>query len=370
MKKVIFSICALAAVAVGCNKSELISEDGANTPISFETYAGKAPVSKATSVVGQDGLAAAGGFQVYAFIHGDEAVTYNKTYMNKVVTGTVDDKDKSVAWSYEGITYWPTTHKLDFVAYALNCGANVKANADSPYTVIDYTVADAVADQTDLLVANPVVNRTSASTEGGDAVHLVFNHMLARVGFSLVTSNGNAVPVTVQDVKLSGKFAKTGTVDLTATAPAITPATAEDVTYDLLANGTFTSVGSVDGKPVFDNSMLYEFKEGEADNDFDDKYEAVTETDDLKEAAAKSEANRHMMIIPTSAHNAKLSVTYFLPEAGESFVVENIDLSTLPFEAGKSYEFKFKVSTNAVGFTVEVTVWDETGNAGDVIQLS
>lgn len=398
MKKFFFSICALAAVAVGCTKSEVINTPGAETPIKFETYSGRIPTTKATSVVGQDGLAEVGGFQVYAFIHpADQTPSYDEAYMDKEVTGTVtpatgENTEPTVAWGYNGVTYWPTTHQLDFVAYALNCGAAVTADATDTYTKINYTVADAVADQKDLLVATPVYNATS---EDGNAVLLKFNHMLSRIGFSLVTSATNAVNVTIEDVILSGSFSKSGSVvlnpavgeDDTPTIPAITANTAESVSYDLLGSGKFTSLGSADGVPVHDNSMCYVLDEGATDSKLDDQYVAKTYADDpegtengktavLKkaeddEAAKVNLDNRHMMIIPTAGHGAKLTVTYALPLAGESFVVEDIDVSSIEFKAGMSYEFKFKVATNTVGFTVEVQTWNTaTGEIDEVIQLS
>lgn len=373
MKKFFFSIVALAAV-FSCTKSELINAPGAGTPIAFETYSGRIPTTKATSVVGQEGLAQAGGFQVYAFIHATgTTASYADPYMNKVVTGTVNEA--SVSWGYDGITYWPTTHELDFVAYALNCKTAVVADETDKYTKINYTVADAVADQTDLLVATPVYNATS---EGGDAVHLTFNHMLSRVGFSLVTNQGNAVLVTVEDVTLKGQFSKTGSVVLNAknaegaaAVPTITADSATEITYDLLGEGTYTSAGAVDGTPIFNNGMLYTKDTNNTDSIYDDKYVAKADpTAEETAAAAANENNRHMMIIPTTAHNAKLYVKYALPEAGESFEVKDIDISEIEFKAGFSYEFRFKVSTNAVGFTVEVQPWDPAGNAGEIIQLS
>lgn len=372
---------ALAAIAAGCSKSEVLNAPGAETPIAFETYSGRVPVTKAKSVVGEEGLAAAGGFQVYAFIHAETAqASYESTYMNKVVTGTPettgegDAAKTSIEWGYEGITYWPTTHQLDFVAYALNCRDNLKADEQDEYTKITYTVAEAVADQKDLLVATPVFNAVSTNNDG--AVSLKFNHLLSRIGFSLITNEGNTVPVTIKDVTLTGSFAKSGAVvlnpksgDGTASVPVITPAEAAEVTYDLLAEGHFTSTGSTDGVEIFDNSCLYEFKEGTTD--FDDKYEAIAETEELKKTAAQNQANRYMMIIPTSAHNATLDVTYFLPEAGADFTVNDIDIKDIAFEPGKSYEFKFKVSTNTIGFVVEVEEWDTaTGTIEEVITLS
>lgn len=88
-----------------------------------------------------------------------------------------------------------------------------------------------------------------------------------------------------------------------------------------------------------------------------------------------------MMIIPTVTptnsteapkkltHNAKLYVKYFLPGAG-TFGDVVVDLSTIDFEPGKSYDFKFKVSTNGISFSVTVEEWDTTGENSEVIKLN
>ena len=72
MKKALFFIVALAAVAIGCTKSEVVKAPGRGREIKFDTYVGKAPVTKAESAdlaYLQRALESEGGFQVYAFLH-------------------------------------------------------------------------------------------------------------------------------------------------------------------------------------------------------------------------------------------------------------------------------------------------------------
>ena len=78
-----------------------------------------------------------------------------------------------------------------------------------------------------------------------------------------------------------------------------------------------------------------------------------------------------MMIIPAAGtvHNAKLLVKYFLPGAG-TFEEVSVDLKDVDFEAGKSYDFKLKVSTNGISFDVAVEAWDVTGENREIIQLN
>ena len=79
-----------------------------------------------------------------------------------------------------------------------------------------------------------------------------------------------------------------------------------------------------------------------------EKYEAKTD------AVA---ANRYMMLIPTTlGADAHILVKYQLTDADEQ--TAKISLADWKFDAGKSYDFVFKVSTSAIGFYVEVSPWD------------
>ena len=380
MKKFFFSICALAAVAVGCTKSEVLNRPNADTPIVFEPYSGRVPVTKATAA-DIDTLGEAG-FQVYAFMHkAGVDPSYSAPYMNTVVTKDGDN------WTYNGNAYWPATNQLDFIAYGLNAGATP---VEGDLTKINFTMTDVVADQKDLLVAKTQENQTHTEENDG-TLALTFSHLLSRVGFSLVTKASNAIFVTIEQVNLVGKFYAAGQVDLTATKsttltlnseqvtldrPYITPTgDAAETTYKLLGTaGNFTSAGSADGVAIFDNSMLYTLTDTEnktGDDHTDDAYIAKETPSEAETAqAAANEKNRYMMIIPATkaTHEASLKVKYFLPGAGtfeEVTVPVDID-----FEAGKSYNFKFKVSTNGISFSVAVEGWDVTGETSTEIQLN
>ena len=415
MKKLFISMMALVAVVASCSKSAVVEVPYENVPISFASYNGKTPTVKSSSFVGNDSLSTYG-FQVYGYLHNtaeDTPVyTANKEYMNKVVKGTNTGTAEAPAWvwKYDGMSYWPGTLFLDFVAYGLNASSIITKDAQNS-NVVTVTIPDAVAQQKDLLVAVPHKNVQYTTNNG--TVDLVFKHLLSRVNFALVTKSGNGVDVTIEEIKLEGTFNTTGTIDLTAK----TPKTAEDTigvpfitpseataktTYNFLGGNTFTSTGKtadLGGADIFDNSMLWSFDGGEdTTSSNDDRYVALTkpvkgddETDeafavrdslynDAVLVAAKNEQNRYMMIMPTEGtkHQARLFVKYFLPEAGTyDAKVEGIDLKGINFEAGKSYKFLLEVSTNTIDFSVEVTPWDEgtTGENGknpqvEVIKLN
>ncbi len=390
MKKILFSLVALTVVFASCTKSEVLDQAKDDVLIQFNPYSGKAPVTKA-SVANIETLAA-DGFQVYAFMHAGTPNYQGSVYMDKDVTGTKNE-DGTYTWAYSGQAYWPATNYLDFVAYGFNANATETDN-----TNISFVVKESVAEQTDLLVAAPKKNMTNATSNDG-SVNMTFSHLLSRIGFSLVTKDNNSIKVTIEQINLVGNFYKKGSVNLTETKntslnigeegaavaadrPYITPsAEAADralVTYKLLGeNGTFTSAANASGVAIYDNSALYTKDEGEEGVE-DDEYVANEGVDET--ADDENEKNRYMMIIPVEEWgnvdgltNAQLKVKYFLPGAG-TFDEVTVDLvngktendagTPIKFEAGKSYNFKLKVSTDGIGFSVTVEDWDDSTNTG------
>lgn len=413
MKRFLFSVCALAAVVVGCSKSEVLNRPNADMPIEFNPYTGRIPVTRA--VAADIETLGEAGFQVYAFMHdGKVDCDYTgKPYMDKVVKFVKGSDSEEGAWTYSGHAYWPATNLLNFVAYGLNAGELVTEVTPSQVPTISYTVPVNVAEQKDLLVAYNQVNLKYAdaiattetdtpedkSTPAYDGiVNFNFSHLLSRIGFSLVTKANNGVLVTIEQVNLVGNFYEKGTVNLTTGRQTsltigdneivtnrpyvdVTGETAKSTTYKLLGeNGTYTNVGSADGTKIFDNGLKYTKdwgKDQTADNNTttdDDEYDPIPAdqiTPEMEATVAANEKNRYMMIIPAegTVHGANLKVKYFLPGAG-TFDEVTVPLSDVNFEAGKSYDFKLKVSTNGISFSVDVESWDVTGENRATIQLN
>lgn len=74
MKKIYISLIALSVAAISCTKSELVqAPDLGGQEISFDTYLGKAPMTKATSADIATLQTAGKGFDVKAFIHSGTA---------------------------------------------------------------------------------------------------------------------------------------------------------------------------------------------------------------------------------------------------------------------------------------------------------
>lgn len=401
MKKVLFFIVALASVAVGCTKSEVVKAPGRGREIKFDTYVGKTPETKAETAdlrYIHRSVENGGGFQVFGFLHEpineemvDNEMVYTQTeldkigttkaYMNKVVTWaqtTADDPntpeyDPIGAYDYQGVVYWPdysTQRKLAFAAYGLNVTDNIEwvaddkvtdtAHAGKSYTQFTYTVPEAVADQKDLIVAEFLPNMglsapTSPNEETSAAtVTFDFKHLLSRISFQVFANqNSENVKIDIQEVRITNTsyFPEQGTVDLKGPG-VITPITGEGAqthqTYELFPETDFFRTSSnMVASDIYANT--------DADGN------AITDADP---------ANRYMMIMPCKiGEGSYIQVKYQLTDSDPYEAKVNIDQlgSFLP---GTSYIFKFKVSTTSIEFGVDIQDWTEyfQGENGDGTQ--
>ena len=417
MKKALFIIVALASVAIGCTKSEVVKAPGRGREIKFDTYVGKTPVTKAESAdltylqrpLPTDG--GQGGFQVYAFLHTAITPTTTETdngpvttydvsnvgvssaYMNKVVrwvgqeeSTDADGNPVTVAgyWDYDGVVYWPdytTNRKLAFAAYALNAQDKMtfedddKTEGGKSFTKFTYTVPDAVADQKDLLVTPFLPNQGLAENVAAASVNLNFKHLLSRIGFQVVANQEGDVEIDIQEVTLNGKFPTQGKVDLKGIGE-IVPLAEETSTYadsySLFPNDDhFVTKSSVVPTDIFANRLV---TKGEDVTNEDGSITPGKVT--TKESSDKS--NRYMMIMPSTQDTniasvdeegnvtyvegkklpgAYIDVQYLLTDAAVANA--RVSLDGWKFEAGKSYTFIFKVSTSSIEFEVSVEDWNE-----------
>ena len=417
MKKALFFIVALASVAIGCTKSEVIKAPGRGREIKFDNYVGKTPVTRAESVdldyLKRDSV------KVYAFLHnyvepttqvpegeevykGDDVyvdvseIPTISAYLDKVLTWDTDNSK----WDYPGVVYWPDyskSRKLAFAAYALNVKDNIVWDEDpnvpyneksghpegQSYTKFTYTVPDAVKDQKDLLVTPFLPNQGLDENANAQAVQLNFKHLLSRVGFQVVANQDGDVDIDIKEVTLHGKFPTQGKVNLKGSG-VIDPITTEDAKYvtkyDFFpTDNYFTTKSSMKPVNIFENRIVSsktELTDGEGETQI-----TVTESDD--------DSNRFMMIMPsTQATNgttdaegnvtfaegvlpgAYIEVVYELTDADEQ--TARVSLDGFKFDAGKSYTFIFKVSTLSIEFDVNVSDWtpffgsddDKTGTNG------
>ncbi len=332
MNRFILSAAALIMAATACTESGLIdTPEMYNGLIVFNTYVGKTPVTKALNTDIDQMKGASGGAHIYSFMCDEEtnAPEFGSTFMDgSLVYGTT-------SWEYKvggvsEVVYWPGTSKLAFVAYNLAADNCINSTTQTS-TGFDFTVNQNVASQVDLVATG--LDVISGATNGEDTqVTLSFKHLLSRVGFKVLATHSSDAAITISSVKLRGVFPKTGHVDLTLSAPSISPITsgnnAHHYEYSLFAE---------DDDPFVINSS-----------------ECVTGTEDdpigPQPIYARDVNNRYMMIMPGPQSNASIEVVYQL--TGE----ESPNTAVLPlgndwnFTAGLSYEFILKISTASIEF--------------------
>lgn len=385
MKKYIYTSIVLAALAVGCTKSSLVEvPQYQETPIEFDVYNGKVPMTKAASIIGATGtpdlpgvsLADAGGFHVTAFKHQE---TTDETTGEPVSVYSADNLhfDKDITWSSDTWApstpvFWPATGSLDFVAYGKNALKTVTEKRNdvttdyptlvfdnaSPYTQFTYTVPVAVADQEDLVVSK-ILSEKSLD-DGTNVVSFEMKHVLSRIGFKVETK-GSGTAVKIKEITLNGSFVNSGTVDLASDEePRIIPSSnTNDVqtSYTLFTSGqSFEISPEEDGTYViFDNS----------DIDYNETNEDV-----LNDAIYEAQATRYMMIMPGEVSNLSgdnkpsIHVVYEIGgvEKYKDFplTADNTPEGTnMTFVGGYAYEYIFTISVAQIDFTGTVEPWDE-----------
>lgn len=404
MKRYIISLIALSAAVIGCTKSGLVeSPQKYQEPITFETYTGKTPTTKATEVTtatlathtSKDNPA----FHVNAFLVSDSQ-TYTNAYMNKDVwstseTPTADATNPGFynSWTYDGATYWPDNGSLLFVAYGLNAdkmfGAKEAVKDESGneitpavpgtptmtfsnYANMTYTVPAKTSEQEDLIVAVPKTQ--GISNNAASNVLLDFKHVLSKVGFSLKTDATNNVIITIKSIKLKGAFNSTGDVNLADVNETGVPyISIGSRTSDVQAYSLFdTNYGETGATGPFDCFQITQSPGATPTPIYPNTTYTPSTGEGVSDAYAgktgASENNRYMMLIPGTQAAATIEVVYELEGAKEQKATASLG-SNFKFEAGKAYEFVIKMNTSSIEFEAGITDWNDTTIAGESIVL-
>lgn len=405
MKRFIFSAIALAAVVTGCTKGGILESPIYDSPISFEPYTGRTPVTKATEA--NEATIKTTGFHVTGFQENAQGAISDPTkpYMNKDVNFASDK------WGYEGAAYWPESGTLSFVAYGLNVNGStdpifVPKNVGN-YTEFTYTVPNEVANQKDLLISDLIKGKSIADN---GPVQVTLKHVLSKVGFKVATNNdapttpsATDVKVTIKNITLNGVFKKSGDVNLTATTAAITPGSETINKYSLFDSeyskgATGTGFNGFITKDTGADTPVTIYRNTTFDGDTqNEKYN--NKTIDVPARTNNVDADRFMMIMPgvigdlatqdvydidgdgdkeEMTTSPYIEVIYQLTDAEEQIarvpLLKDNGEGVTPrytnwdFKAGTAYEFIFKVSTTAVGFTAVVEPWKDskgTDNSAD-----
>ena len=337
MKKVIFLAIAAAAALTACSKSEVVDSTVLNQVIAFDNYVGKDAQTKAAIVTGE----AITSVNVNAFLHPKDT---------KDGAGFVSNfmENQSVVretGAYSPAKYWPAVDQaVDFVAWVPEAEEKDVKNISVENATLTFKVPTKVTDQTDLLVANPVLDQNRAADNS--AVNLVFKHLLSRIGFQInatgvPSAEDNTTKVELVEVTLNGKFASEGTVDMTKTygdeenKTTKVVGTASDVAYTL----TGENFG-------YTNNII-------------------------AQGSTQNTADSYIMLIPEGNEPANITVKYTVTTLNgegteDDVVITNNSVFSLQtegadkfaYEAGKAYKYIFNITMEAISFDVVETPWD------------
>ncbi len=193
MKKVLFG--ALAALAmVSCSTEEVLEVNRANDVISYGVVANN-------STRAQD---------VYCNVNLPASFVVAAEYDSKLYFANETVSYDGAKWNSTNTYYWPDG-ELQFYAH-VNAGAAFNYTAGTAPTINDFTVADAVGSQVDLLYA-----AKAQAKSAGDQVKLNFRHALSQVVFQAKNANENLYVeisgVTVGNVANKNTFTYPATTD-------------------------------------------------------------------------------------------------------------------------------------------------------------
>ena len=238
MKKVIFALAAVVALAACSQEDVIVADKGA--AIGFDTFVENSTRSVYDPSYTNSNLFA--NFGVFGTVEGAEL------FNNKTVTGS----ELKGTWTYEGIQYWIAGAKYDFVAFApYQSGDNatwtygLTASPAAENGVIIFDNAKAGANQ-DFLFAATACTTPANNTTAPAAVGFTFNHMLSRVKLSFTNgfqSNGN-IKLVVKNVHITNTAA-VGTLAVEKAENATAAAAAADWTTVATNNNLDVTFGDV-----------------------------------------------------------------------------------------------------------------------------
>ena len=282
-KKIFMGIAAMAALTlVSCSSDDLDSfsdNSSKNEAISFDGYLGRSAVAvngSRGSVVDLNALKGTDsdkkGFGVFGYYNTTdhssspdqsfEANLFNNEHVT-CLNGAAD-------WSYTPLKYWPAQGHIDFYAYApFETGKtlNKKTSATPTTPTFDFTVANNVADQTDLLWAN-AENKTKDKLSSADKnkVKFQFAHALSRLGYTVKLEQAYAhATITLNKITLAGSsenaetgaFYTKGTIDLSkpSSENPWTPLDKDNkLKFDWFSNDNTSSDNTLSSDKVIKNS--------------------------------------------------------------------------------------------------------------------
>ena len=214
---VLFLLALLAGQA--CTKAEQPQPEDRSPIVFSATVSGEMPLTRAANEIGDTDHLQAAGFGVFACYTGLHK--YAESNANSSFMYNQRLEWNSGRWEYNPVKYWPngegeatgitgaSPYYVSFFAYApYSNGSNpcipaciLEQEVGDPWIL--YRLSDDVANQVDLLYAQPLLDQTKPQT--GSKLAFTFKHALACVGDTVTVSNatvGTGFEVRLKEVKI------------------------------------------------------------------------------------------------------------------------------------------------------------------------
>lgn len=252
MKKVIFALAAVVALAACSQEDVIVADKGA--AIGFDTFVENSTRSVNDPSYTNSNLFA--NFGVFGTVEGAEL------FNNKTVTGS----ELKGTWTYKGTQYWIAGAKYNFAAVAPKTVDGNPVYSDAEYNVVKnegvYTGTTTLSfvnnGKIDLLYAEATAEGKAGSgnaeSPANGKVGFNFRHVLSKVKFSFENKyNASNATIRVENVEITDAY-KTADAELNATTNWSNKATAKDFVLEF-GNAAITAF---DAEEPFANGTTVE----------------------------------------------------------------------------------------------------------------
>ena len=243
MKKVIFALAAVVALAACSQEDVIVADKGA--AIGFDTFVENSTRSVYDPSFTNDENKMFSDFAVYGYVNG--AVLLDGV---RVAKEDLEEDQKTTGWEYEGTQYWIAGANYNFNAVAPKTGggwSKIDNGTNKDATKLNFTNNGT----TDLLYAYATA---LGANEGNKEVKFNFRHVLSKVKFSFENAyNATNATIRVEDVKINDAY-KTADVVLNANTEWSNKATATDFVLEF---GNATDAADTEAKEAVDVAFAY-----------------------------------------------------------------------------------------------------------------
>ena len=245
MKKVIFALAAVVALAACSQEDVIVADKGA--AIGFDTFVENS--SRSVYDPSYTNAKPFANFGVFGTVEGAELFN-DKTVTGSEIKGT---------WTYEGTQYWIAGAKYNFAAVAPQTVDGKLVYSDAEYNVVKnegvYTGTTTLSfvnnGKIDLLYAEATAE---GANKDNDVVEFNFRHVLSKVKFSFENKyNASNATIRVENVEITDAY-KTADAELNATTNWSNKATAKDFVLEF-GNAAITAF---DAEEPFANGTTVE----------------------------------------------------------------------------------------------------------------